>query len=249
MIDTTLAPALQAQILIANAQLANITPNPPASSDYKVIMDNLEESAGWIQPGNVGNSGGGSPVPHGTYEMTLGTMLSPATITIQPAYPYDNFYFYRGLGTFNTATHFRLALQFQLPTEADIVACQAFEFEMQQSTGALVFNMAYQFNQAGTKTLRIFNYATKVWADTGIPFTLIPGQWTTVVAEFARTASVMYHVGITVNGVWHSVLVPHNGVAVSGIGYLNAAFQLDTTGGNEPPSYKCLLQNYDVSWS
>lgn len=246
-IDMTLLATLQAQCAAANATIAAIPPVTPPTG-YTTTINNIERLAGWLQPGNVGNTGGGSPVPHGTYELSLGSTVTPAMAVIQPAYPYDNYYFYRTLGQFNAATQFQLAMEFMLPTAADLAASQAIEMELQQANGAFIFNMALQFTLAGPRTLKIFNYATKVWEDTGIAFTLLPGNWMAVAAQFARTATAMTHVGVYLNGTHYPIGKTHAGTS-SGSSYLNAAFQMDSTGGTPPPSYKLQIQNYNVSWT
>ena len=212
---------------------------------------NLENLNGWIQAGESGNSGGGSITPNPNYVMTPGkppSDITPAVFSIKGKTPYANAYWYDQLGSHPEATRFNLSLSFALPSASDLSACQAVEFELQQSTGALVFNMAWQFNQVGSKTLRIFNYATKVWEDTGIPFALVAGKWTTVYAEFVRNATETWHTGIAINGIWSTIMSAHPGVPTKGAPYLNAAFQLDSVGSNPPPFYRCFVKDYNVSW-
>lgn len=250
-IDLTLFDSIETQLATLRAQCvaANVPPvTPPVvvpPSGYTGTMTNIEAKAGWIQPGNVGDTGGGSGKPNGSFLMTAGT---PATFSVKGAYPYNNSYWYLPVGARNQATQFQLALAFMFPTASDLAASQAVEMELQQSTGLLVFNMAIQFTLAGAHTLKIFNYAAKQWEDTGIPFVLTPGQWTTVAAQFVRTATEMTHVGVTLNGVAHPIGKSHAGTATNGAGYLNAAFQLDSNGSNPPPAYSVKVQNYNVSF-
>ena len=223
----------------------------PSINDYAVTLWNLERLTDWKQAGNTGDSGGGSSKPNGVGIMTPGTPTTPATFSAKGNYPYNNFFWYGNITATApctiTATRFRLAMQFMLPSAADLAACQAVEYQSQQTTGKMLFNMAYQFNQT-SKTLRIFNYGTTVWEDTGIPIALVAGQWTSIVGEFARTATAMTHIGCTLNGVWHTIMSTEAGAPLtSGTPYLKESFQLDSNGKNPPTPYVCHVQNYNVS--
>jgi hypothetical protein len=232
--------AAQAQhIATLQAQLA------AAAQPGWTTVANIERLTNWEIPPLVGNQAGiNSP---GVFTFTPGTATAPAVFTAAGKGPWANGYFLTRLGDHSAATRFRLSLEFRLPTAADLAGVQALECECQKSSGKLIGNMATQFDQAGKKTIRIFNFAAKVWEDTGIGFTLVAGQWTSFVAEFAQTDSAMTHIGIWLNGVWHSILASHPLVPVSGNPYFNAAWQNDSMGGNPPAPYSVEVRNYTVS--
>jgi hypothetical protein len=238
---------LQNQLSILQNKLNTANQQSLFPLNYAKTSLNLEMLTTWIQAGNLGNSAGNTAT--GTFVMTpapLGTG-KPANFSAKGNAPYADSYWYVGLGAQPNATKFRQALSFMLPTPADLTACQAVEFEIQQDATGEIWNMAWQCDFT-SKKWRYFDYTAKKWVASYIPVNVTAGKWVDVVAEYVRTGTQMCHVGITIDGVWYPVLASFTGWP-SGGEYLNAAFQLDCNGMNPPPSFNCQVKNYDVSWS
>lgn len=97
----------QAQILADQKTIAGLNSQILALAGRKTtIYSNLQSYAlftkdqkipfQWIQPGNTGNTGGGSPIPHGT-SMWAVTPNQPTVITVHPeniSPKSDNFFYY-----------------------------------------------------------------------------------------------------------------------------------------------------------
>lgn len=71
---------------------------------------------------------------------------------------------------------------------------QAIEFELQQSSGGITYNMGWQFlyagQAAGTMRLRTFDYVNKAWVDTGIAIARFAGDtWYHVKAHYTISGS------------------------------------------------------------
>lgn len=192
-----------------------------------MIISNLEQLSNWQQPGNVGNSGGGSTQPHGTFLMTPAV---PGQFSAKPASPYDNGYNYIDLTPdFSpgfTPSYFAYKLQFMFPTAADLAACQANEFELQQNFNNHVFNMAWS---PFGGLWHSFDYNVSKWIPTTIPAVLTPGQWVKVRADFLRGAdNTLTHLTLRVNGKTNAVNIKRPATPKVEPGYIHAAFQLDT---------------------
>jgi hypothetical protein len=211
---------------------------------------NLENRADWVQPGNVGNTGGGSSAPHGVFQMISG---SPATFVAHGAVPYDNGYWYNVLdntGLLSNCKRFRYDLSAQAGWD-DIAAMQALEFELQLTVAGLVFNMAFQADSV-TKLWRTFNYATKQWEPTGIVFdsSLMAGKFCAISAEFIINSNdkSVTHVSLTVDDLVHALAVTHVSVQSdpATANYLHVAFQLDSNGKTPPTPYSVQVKDMSV---
>lgn len=213
----------------------------PASPAAPTVISNMQALTDWLQPGNVGDTGGGDPAkPAGQFIMhpgkpasLPGTPAGPASFMADGAAVYNNGYWYRVVpGDWATATYFEYSLTTVFPTAQDLAACQAFEFELQQSLAGRIYNMAWQFDLRGSKLARTFDYNKTAWVGTGVPVTalnLAPGASNAVRARFLRQAGLLTHLSITLNGVEYPVNVTRPGTArASEPEYLHAAFQLDS---------------------
>jgi len=155
-----------------------------------------EGLSGWNQPGNVGNTGGASPKPHGTSTWTPG-----AIVTARPVIPYDNFYFVKDLPVPAVApTRFVSIRQHSI---ANLAGWQALEFEHELHWSSFVYNMAWQFDQAN-KRVGYFNYNISDWEYTKIPMPVLSNLVT--VAEFAidTAARTCTHVALTICGAQYT---------------------------------------------
>jgi len=208
-------------------------------------LTSLETQPGWLQAGNSGDSGGGSSKPNGTFTIVPGDTVFSA----KGNYPYNNGYWYLPItGNFDADTLFSYSLQFMLPTAADLSACQAVEFELQQNVGGNIYNMAWQADIKGSGLWRTFNYTTSAWEATTIPVKLIAGEWTAITATFLRSASgTLTHVDFTLNGVTTPINVTRAATPMVQSDYLHAAFQLDSNGMTPPTPYICHVKGMTVT--
>lgn len=215
----------------------------------------LEQQTDWIQPSNTGDTGGGSTKPNGTFIMTPATLEIPAvaaipassaTFSAQGNYPYNNGYWYRVIpGAWDAMTYFCYQLQFMLPTDADLAASQAVEFELQQNIGSHIYNMAWQADIAGTKLWRTFDYNVSQWIATAIPVSITPGEWNVIEAVYLRgTDSTLTHVSLTINGVHYPVNITKAATPKVESDYVHCAFQLDS--GSPAVPYTCKVQGVSV---
>ena len=215
----------------------------------------FEQQSDWIQAGNTGDTGGGSAKPNGTFRMKPSTVEIPATAAVPAApamfsaegkYPYNNGYWYRVIpGAWNAMTYFCYQVQFMLPTAADLQACQAVEFELQQNVGGHIYNMAWQADIKGCGAWRTFDYNTSQWIQTSIPASLTAGEWMAVEAVYLRGADcTLTHVSLSVDGVVHPVNIRKAGTPKVESDYVHCAFQLDS--GSTPVPYVCHVQGVNV---
>jgi hypothetical protein len=106
---------------------------------------------------------------------------------------------------------------------------QAIEFECQQTIGGQLFNFGWQDDYNNSHEWRIFNYGTKTWESSGIPFTQFSANtWHHIVANFHINGSQVVHDSITIDGTTYTPTMNnvHNAVAGNGSTF-NNAFQLD----------------------
>lgn len=205
----------------------------------------------WLQPGNVGNTGGGSALPHGT--SIWATALGSATvITVKPvaidSKQSDDFYYYMLL-PFPASTPRRFiwkASNYSCRTAADWANCQALEFQNEIIIAGHVHNMGWQFNPH-EKAMKYFNFVAQQWqAFGGIPLPDM-GQPCSVLAEFSidRDAHTTTHEAITLNGTRYLVNVtqPCGGKPAT-VSKFTTSVQLDCK--PNAPSYSALLDGFDV---
>lgn len=202
-----------------------------------------ESLSGWFQPGNQGNSGGGSSKPHGT---SLWTPGQPTTVAVKPAGPYDNFYFLKDLPMIEDFQEdIRSFTSRRQHSVVNLSGVQAIEFEHQLQYNGAIYNMAWQFDVADNM-IRYFNYTAdptkSSWIqapDTaGVKVAPLLANLVTI-AEFEVNLSeeTVTHVGITINGVSYEVNVTQPATVKPGIGNkLTIAEQLDSTGKPIPIS-------------
>lgn len=203
-----------------------------------MIIDNLEQLSDWVQPDNAGDSGGPSSKPSGKFTMTP---AMPCIFNAAGAYPYNNGYFYRNIaGSWDSTTYFVYRLRFMLPTIADLAACQAIEFELQQNVGSRIYNMAWQADIKGSGYWRTFNYSKSIWEPTAISVFIAAGEWTVVEATFLRGGdATLTHLTLSLNGKLTPINITREATAKVESDYFHAAFQLDS--GSPAIPYKLIL--------
>ena len=215
----------------------------------------FEQHSDWIQASNTGDTGGGSAKPNGTFMMKPATLEIPATAAVPAApamfsaegkYPYNNGYWYIVIpGAWNAMTYFCYEVQFMLPTMADLDACRAVEFELQQNVGGHIYKMAWQAYIKGTGVWRTFDYNTSQWVPTVIPVSITAGEWTAMEAVYLRGEDCnLTHVSLSVNGTRHPVNITKAATAKVQGDYVHCAFQLDS--GSTPVPYVCHVQGVNV---
>jgi len=209
-------------------------------------VNSIEQQPGWIQPGNVGDTGGGSSAaPTGTFLLTTGSVFSA-----KGAAPYNNGYFYKVIaGNFAASTLYTYGLDFMFPTAADLAASQGIEFEIQLNIGSKIYNMAWQADFLGSKLWRTFDYNLSDWEPTSIAIVPpVPGVFTSVQGKFlCDGAGNTTHLTFTVDGVEYPVNVTRPATAKVESNYLHAAFQLDSNGLTPPTPYSCHVQNITLT--
>lgn len=216
----------------------------------ETLINEMESATDWIQPGNVGDTGGGSSKPNGAFAFRPACV---AQFSAQGAYPYNNGFFYRKLGAFNHATEFEYAFEVMFPTAADLAASQAIEFELQQNVESRIYNMAWQANFAASKMWRTFDYGGSAWVASSVGIddtTFIAGVWTRILAKFRRGADLtMTHVSLAVN----DRVTPVNFMCASTprveSDYVHCAFQMDSNGDATPTPYNVAIRNMRVRLS
>lgn len=224
-------------------------PTPPPPTGLHL------EFGPWIQPGNVGNTGGGSAKPHGTYTITQITDVENPFIVVRtaPLGAYDNYYWYQKLGA-KQATKFTWIGELAFPSDIDLNACQAFEWEMQQADNNYVYNMAWQMNFAGGGVMRYFDFVNKAWKTTNTKINidkalLGPEMYLKLISEFVidHEKHTCTHASLTMGETKYDVNVTQPAKIGASSNYLNYAFQMDTNGKNQP--YAILLRNMDCKFS
>ena len=126
-------------------------------------------------------------------------------------------------------SYFVYRLGFVFPTAADLAACQAVEFELQQNVGNRVYNMAWQADIRGSGLWRTFDYTRSVWVPTAINVAFAAGEWVDVAATFLRGADdTLTHLTLRLNGKTTALNVKRISTPKVEPYYVHAAFQLDT---------------------
>jgi len=197
----------------------------------------------WLQDGNVGNSGGASPKPHGSF-----SFANSGDVTIFPAGAFDNYFF---LMTFPLpqAIPGNFVLAFDnfsvVPESAGL--CQALEAQIEVRDGINVYNMAWQADQS-SKTMRLFNHVAQKWVEVpSIPFPDLskPVRWS---AEFRidRVASTTTHDVLWLNGVRYPVGVTQPATPIVTPIEMSVAFQLDANAAGS--NYTAEISGMKVAW-
>ena len=126
---------------------------------------------------------------------------------------------------------------------------QAIEFECQQTINGQLFNFAWQDDYNGQHQWTIFNYATKTWEPSGIPYTAFSGNtWHHIVVNFHTAGSQIFHDSITIDGTTYTPTQNNVHNAVSGSdNTFNNAFQLDLDQNGD--GYFVYVDNMSINYT
>jgi hypothetical protein len=227
---------------------AGPVPHEIIPSNVLVEGDNIDTLSDWLQPGDVGNSGGGDPNALSPGYMVPGT---PALWYSTPKYRFNNVFWYRRMGAHNDAVRFVMKFKLTIPS-GDRSACRCVEWQIQQNAGGVVYNMAWQINFASNK-YKTFTYTgvtgTGHWDDTGIavdPADYDSDNQVDIETAFHRDAGTVTHEYIKINGVTHTVNITRTAINKIQHDYVEPAFQLDSQDGSPPPGFHVETENMDV---
>lgn len=211
----------------------------------------------FFQPGNTGNTGGGSAAKHGTWSITQ--LPDHTEFAIVPAAPFDDFIW--GLNFLKTNTAFSRYLQvteFELPDEA-VPNAMGIETNWEHSFNAFRFNAGIQAllgvdkdavtGKLVTDQWRYYDIGAGHWLDTGIPLDRSmfgTGKRIQLVSEFAESSGGMQNISLAINGVLHPVNKSTKARATTWGPYLQQGFQMDPTASAAP--FKVKVWNMEAYW-
>lgn len=206
----------------------------------------------WIQPSNTGNTGGGSPLPHGSETWVPGP--NGAVVTSVPrniAPQSDNFDNYMVL-PFPAVPPRRMrttAKNFSCLTPADWLKCQQLEGPViEYIGGGFQSTCAWRFNPH--TGLGYWNGSTWVtFPVNGLPVIVDMGKPTMLIAEYSldHAANTFTYEWVVINGVCYPVgiTVPAVPFAASANQW-SIAVQLDCQAGAMP--YSAILDGLSAEW-
>lgn len=213
----------------------------------------LEQTSVLIDGGGA-DTGGVNKLPHGLVTWTPANATNMANLQFKPkvrakGQPWDNAYNYQKLTQPTPCTYFALALQFMLPTAADIAATTAVEWEIELCEAGIAYNMAWQYLVAkgdGGPQWRLFNQSVtpKRWDSVaGLPLpNPQPGALVSAIALFSvnRQSRTTTHESIEIDGQAYSVGQTHSAIQKwsSQTNYLHYALQPDSDGKGSPINVK-----------
>ena len=235
-------------------QLANV----PSGATSIGVLDELQaltgttELTGWIQPRNAGDTGGADPSkPHGDFVLTPGVV---AKFSAKPGYSNNNGYWYtkRRGPLYDAANVFVQQFHLCFPSLADVSACEAIEFEMQQSKDGTVYDCAWQIRHPGKEnTLFTFDKrpATHGWMPTGLSLPQLmwkPGVMIPITHTWRRNNDGTFsYLSLRINGVdlLTKPIVQPAWVGANQGNYISVGFQLDSLNKPVPPPYSVHVES------
>lgn len=206
-----------------NITVSSTTTSVPSNA---ITKSRIEEMTGWQNCTVCAGANGNGSVA--IFSMTQ-NVASPsldgksAKFFLGGSTPYSDALWWKQLGAFDSATHFKYDLDFYLtnPTVA-----QALEFDANQSNGAHKFIFGTQCNVAA-KLWDVYDPAGGAWHHTTIscpaPAAL---KWHHITWEFQRTSTQVVYVALTYDGVKHFINRTYTAKS-SSVHELNVAVQLD----------------------
>jgi hypothetical protein len=259
--------SVAAQLLLAQKRIGYIAQLAKPSMEQNLHRlpftqdPNWRAPGTWFQPGNTGNTGGGSAAKHGTWSVTQNSDGS-TEFAITPAGPFDDFIW--GLNFFQGTAKVHNIIQvteFELKDEF-VSSAMAIETNMEHSIGGFRFNAGLQAllgwdkdaisGQLVSGQWRYFDIGVGHWLDTGIPFdrTMFgTGKRIELVSEFAQSddpAQGMENVSLTINGVPHAIGKWTKAKATTWGPYLQQGFQMDSLQSAAP--FKVNVWNMETYW-
>lgn len=202
---------------------------------------NVRTPGFWVQPGDVGGTGGGTTLPHGTWTSTLNADGSRHW-TFNPVkraagQPWDSAYWFtRRQQTPPNQVNWVFNGQFQI---ADLPNWEAIETDMEcVDAGNNAIDLGSQFLlSGGTPTFRVWDYIKK-WQP--LPTVVLPDMSKPVtfshrgVANWAAGVLTMTFVETIINGVTFPVNMVCNTVKKPGKSYVSFAWQCGPKNGGLP---------------
>lgn len=193
----------------------------------RLPISDHETSFKWTQPGNVGNTGGQSTKPHGSFSWLNDNVAVANCKGI--ANQEDNFYFYMSLPIPSKLP--TRVVDYRTHTIDNTTNWQGLEWQQQLSLGGKTWNCgAWQFSF--TSGIRIWNHQDKKWnpAPSNIPFPNFTKTVTTR-CEYALTPDTMTHVSITINDAVYVVGISQPAVVSTSPDKFTIAEQIDPKKG------------------
>src|SRR6185437_1139500 len=195
----------------------------------------------WFQPGNTGNTGGGSAARHGTWTITDNDDGS-REFAIVPASPFDDFIW--GLNLLKSVITLNRALQvtvFEIADE-DLPKAMGIETNFEHSSNGFRKNAGLQALLGTDKDAvsgklvsnqwRYYDIGAGHWFDTGIPFDRSmfgTGKRIELLSEFEEDPALgMHNISLTINGTQYVVDKWSKPKATTWGPYLQQGFQMDS---------------------
>ena len=220
-------------------------PAPPANA---TVISNIQNQNGWRTCGGCGNNGGAGTGPQydisqGIYSPSISGSSADFYVSSGPVYS-GAYYFIEQPTVPNPVTYLKYEFDLYIPSQY-VNAPQALEWECQENANGYTYNFAWQADY-GSGHLRVFNYTTKNWEDTGIPFQkLSGGTWHHIIALNHASGTQTVHDSITIDGVTTPVNITHQALYTGNGPELTNAFQLDLDQNGTP--YQVYLDNMKVT--
>lgn len=222
---------------------SNVPSSQSSPTSTAAVYPHLEQAV-WNQPGNTGNDGGGSTIPHGSYALTLTN--NALKVDTFPAGAYDNYYFYTKITNYQVPTKRTRVIWEGTVNVPFAGATQAFEWEYELGVDGLAYNGGFQllFPVGGGPLVRYFDFPNKHWVPlASIPLDVVAfkDQSIPIVAEYIidPVNSAETHVALTIAGVRYPVNITEPVVVhFPNANYLNFAFQMDTNFAGAPNTIK-----------
>lgn len=167
-----------------------------------------------------------------------------ASFSINPSGPYANSYWYKELGVDPSKSKFTYELSFMFPSTQDALNAQAIEFEIQQVSTGLVFNMGWQFDFSSSM-VRVFDFESTSWVSTGLVCPRwVSGQWMNLLVEMHRETGRVCFDAITINAIKHVLNISRPVATKSIKDMINCAIQLDSNANGDP--YRVMVDRIRV---
>jgi hypothetical protein len=220
-------------------------PAPPANA---TVISNIQNQSGWQTCGGCGNEGGAGTGPQyniaqGIYSPSLSGSSADFYVSSGPVYS-GAYYFIEQPTVPNPVTYLKYEFDLYIPSQY-VNAPQALEWECQENANGYTYNFAWQVDYA-SGDIRLFNYTTKNWEDTGIPFQRFSGNtWHHIITLSHASGTQTVHDSITIDGVTKPVNITHQALYTGNGPELTNAFQLDLDQNGTP--YQVYLDNMKVT--
>lgn len=252
-----------ADLLVAQQRLSRLTQltKPNVGLNLHRLPSTQDPNARpvmtWFQPGNTGNTGGGSAVKHGTWTITQ--LDDHTEFAIVPAKPNDNFFWPLNLLKSNTAfSRYLQVTEFEMPDEA-VLAAMGVETNWEHSYNGFRINAGIQAllgvdkdavtGKLVTEQWRYYDIGSGHWQDTGIPFDRSmfgTGKRIELVSEFAEGFGGMQNISLRINGTPHAVNKFSKAVPTNWGPYLQIGWQMDSLSSAKPFTTK--IWNSEAYW-